>query len=88
MWQAREVFQKVFGRTWRDLGLELVYDVAHDIAKLEEHSIDGKKRHVWVHRKGATRAFPPHHPEVPSEYAEVGQPYSSRVTWDAPVGYW
>jgi tRNA-splicing ligase RtcB len=74
MWQAREVFESVFGRTWHELGLQLVYDVAHNIAKFEEHIIDGKKKHVWVHRKGATRAFPPHHPEVPSEFAEIGQP--------------
>jgi tRNA-splicing ligase RtcB len=74
MWQAREVFEAIFGRTWQDLGLELVYDVAHNIAKYEEHDIDGQKKHVWVHRKGATRAFPPHHPEVPAEYASIGQP--------------
>jgi tRNA-splicing ligase RtcB len=74
MWQAREVFAEEFRRDWRDLGLELVYDVAHNIAKLEEHVIDGQTKRVWVHRKGATRAFPPHHPEVPHEYAEVGQP--------------
>ncbi len=74
MWQAREIFAAVFGRTWRDLGLELVYDVAHNIAKYEEHVIDGQKKHVWVHRKGATRAFPPNHPEVPAEYASIGQP--------------
>jgi len=74
MWQAREVFQAVFGRSWEDLGLQLVYDVAHNIAKLEEHVIEGQKKHVWVHRKGATRAFPPHHPEVPTEYASIGQP--------------
>jgi tRNA-splicing ligase RtcB len=74
MWQAREVFETVFGRTWQTLGLELVYDVAHNIAKLEEHMIDGALKRVWVHRKGATRAFPPHHPEVPADYAAVGQP--------------
>ena len=74
MWQAREVFETVFGRTWEELGLQLVYDVAHNIAKYEEHVIDGQKKRVWVHRKGATRAFPPHHPEVPSEYATIGQP--------------
>jgi tRNA-splicing ligase RtcB len=74
MWQAREVFQTVFGRTWQDLGLQLIYDVAHNIAKYEEHVVNGKKKHVWVHRKGATRAFPPHHPEVPPEYATIGQP--------------
>jgi tRNA-splicing ligase RtcB len=74
MWQAREVFEAVFGRSWEDLGLQLVYDVAHNIAKCEEHTIDGTKKRVWVHRKGATRAFPPHHPEVPLEYGEIGQP--------------
>jgi tRNA-splicing ligase RtcB len=67
MWQAREVFEAVFGRNWHDLGLELVYDVAHNIAKYEEHVIDGQKKPVWVHRKGATRAFPPHHPDVSAE---------------------
>ncbi|MGV3486044.1 MAG: RtcB family protein [Planctomycetaceae bacterium] len=74
MWQTREVFETVFGRTWLQLEMELVYDVAHNIAKLEEHVVDGRKKMVWVHRKGATRAFPPHHPEVPKAYAEIGQP--------------
>ena len=74
MWQAREVFEVIFGRSWDDLDMQMVYDVAHNIAKFEEHSVDGQKKHVWVHRKGATRAFPPHHPEVPPEYAAIGQP--------------
>ncbi len=74
MWQAREVFESVLGRTWQDLDMQLVYDVAHNIAKCEEHVINGEKKQVWVHRKGATRAFPPHHPELPPEYAEIGQP--------------
>jgi tRNA-splicing ligase RtcB len=74
MWQAREQFEAVLGRTWTELGLDLVYDVAHNIAKLEEHVIEGRRRSVWVHRKGATRAFPPHHPEIPAPYAEIGQP--------------
>jgi tRNA-splicing ligase RtcB len=74
MWQAREVLAEFFGRSWQDRGLELVYDVAHNIAKLEEHEIDGKTRSGWVHRKGATRAFPPHHPEIPATYRTVGQP--------------
>ncbi|MEX0613235.1 MAG: RtcB family protein, partial [Pirellulales bacterium] len=52
MWQAREVFEAVFGRAWAELDMHLVYDVAHNIAKLEEHVIDGKTRRVWVHRKG------------------------------------
>ncbi len=74
MWQAREVFETVFGRTWADLDLHMIYDVAHNIAKYEEHVVDGTKKMVWVHRKGATRAFPPHHPEVPERYASIGQP--------------
>lgn len=74
MQQAREVFASTFGRTWQNLGMSLLYDVAHNIAKLEEHTIDGKKKKVWVHRKGATRAFPAGHPEVPDAYRAVGQP--------------
>jgi tRNA-splicing ligase RtcB len=74
MWQAREVFSGVFGRSWEDLGMSLIYDVAHNIAKLERHAIDGREREVWVHRKGATRAFPPGHPEIPSAYRQIGQP--------------
>ena len=74
MWQAREVFERIFRRSWQELRMSLVYDVAHNIAKLEEHTIDGRCRRVWVHRKGATRAFPPGHPEVPSAYRGIGQP--------------
>jgi tRNA-splicing ligase RtcB len=74
MWQAREVFETVFGRKWQDLNMGLVYDVAHNIAKFEEHTLDGVKRRLWVHRKGATRAFPPDHPEVPERYRKIGQP--------------
>lgn len=74
MWQAREAFEAVFGRGWQELDMQLIYDVAHNIAKLEEHLVGGVKKPVWVHRKGATRAFPPHHPDVPAEYAEIGQP--------------
>jgi tRNA-splicing ligase RtcB len=57
-----------------DHGIEIVYDVAHNIAKLETHTIDGQKRRVCVHRKGATRAFPPGHPEIPEAYRDIGQP--------------
>ncbi|MCX9012614.1 MAG: RtcB family protein [Candidatus Methanoperedens sp.] len=71
---VREVFTKFFGRDADDLGMHLIYDVAHNVAKLEEHTIDGKKKMVYVHRKGATRAFPPGHPDVPSVYRNVGQP--------------
>jgi tRNA-splicing ligase RtcB len=54
--------------------MNLIYDVCHNIAKFEEHVIDGKKKKVWVHRKGATRAFPPGHPEIPAMYRKIGQP--------------
>jgi tRNA-splicing ligase RtcB len=74
MWQAREAFQTVFATPWEKLRMSLVYDVAHNIAKFEEHLIDGESRRVWVHRKGATRAFPPGHPEVPDMYRRIGQP--------------
>jgi tRNA-splicing ligase RtcB len=74
MWQAREVFASIFGSTWQDLGMDLVYDVAHNIAKFEQHRVGDADKRVWVHRKGATRAFPPHHPETPAAYKETGQP--------------
>jgi tRNA-splicing ligase RtcB len=74
MWQAREVFEKVFGRTWQDMQMNLIYDVAHNIAKFEEHTVDNRTRRLWVHRKGATRAFPPNHPEIPDRYQKIGQP--------------
>jgi tRNA-splicing ligase RtcB len=73
--QAREVFARFFGMPWEQLGMELVYDVAHNIAKLENHDVGGgHHKQVCVHRKGATRAFPPGHPEIPPAYAHVGQP--------------
>jgi tRNA-splicing ligase RtcB len=74
MWQAREAFETVFGRTWQEMQMSLVYDVAHNIAKFEQHAVGGDARRVWVHRKGATRAFPAGHPEVPPMYRHVGQP--------------
>lgn len=74
MQQARDVFASVFGRSWEHLGMELLYDVAHNIAKLEEHIVAGTKKKVWVHRKGATRAFPAGHPELPKAFQSVGQP--------------
>jgi tRNA-splicing ligase RtcB len=74
MMQARESFAEVFGRSWQELQMSLVYDVAHNIAKLEDHHTGGQARKVWVHRKGATRAFPPGHPEVPDMYRAIGQP--------------
>jgi tRNA-splicing ligase RtcB len=74
MEQAREVFGRVFGRSWQEMQMNLVYDVCHNIAKFEEHKVGGKSKKVWVHRKGATRAFPPDHPEIPSQYRTIGQP--------------
>ena len=74
MHQTRDVFQQVFATPWEELGMDLVYDVAHNIAKFEQHRIHGEEKSVWVHRKGATRAFPPHHPETPEQYKEIGQP--------------
>ena len=71
---VRETFEQVLKVGPRDLGMELVYDVSHNIAKIETHTVDGKQMKLCVHRKGATRAFPPHHPEVPAAYRETGQP--------------
>ena len=71
---AREVVERALGVSPRDLGWRLVYDVAHNIAKEETHDVDGRPRRVLVHRKGATRAFPPGHPELPDAYRAVGQP--------------
>jgi tRNA-splicing ligase RtcB len=71
---ARESFEKVFGRSWEDMGMRQVYDVSHNIAKIEEHLVDGEVRQVCVHRKGATRSFPAGHPDVPETYRETGQP--------------
>jgi len=72
--RIREVFSDVFGRTPEALGIRQVYDVAHNTAKLEEHGRGHARRRLLVHRKGATRAFPPGHPELPPEYRETGQP--------------
>lgn len=74
MHQARQAFAKVFGRSWEQLGMDLVYDVAHNIAKPETYELDGQRKEVWVHRKGATRAFPAGHPELPEAYQAIGQP--------------
>jgi len=71
---VRESFENIFGQDAEKLGLHLVYGLAHNIAKFEEHEVDGERKRVCVHRKGATRAFPPGHPEIPAKYREVGQP--------------
>jgi len=71
---ARECFAKVLGKSQQQIGLEMVYDVAHNIAKMESYNIGGKQLELCVHRKGATRAFPPGHPDLPSRYGKIGQP--------------
>ncbi|HSG80738.1 MAG TPA: RtcB family protein [Gemmatimonadota bacterium] len=72
--RVRDTFEEVLGQSAERLGLQLVYDVAHNIAKMETHKVNGVEKKVCVHRKGATRAFPPGHPEVPAAYRQVGQP--------------
>jgi tRNA-splicing ligase RtcB len=72
---VRQSFQQVFGQDAEKFGLRLVYDVAHNIAKVETHDVgDGVQKKVWVHRKGATRAFPAGHPDIPEDYRSEGQP--------------
>jgi len=71
---AKEAFMKVFRVSPVKLGMTLVYDVAHNVAKVEEHQVNGKTMKLIVHRKGATRAFPPGHPELPEIYRYIGQP--------------
>ena len=71
---TRKSFERVFNQTESDLEMKLVYDVSHNIAKVEKHKVDGKERKVVVHRKGATRAFPANRDEIPSRYRDLGQP--------------
>src|SRR5213594_2204975 len=71
---VRNAFSKVLGQSSEALGMDIVYDVCHNIGKVEDHVIDGARHKVVVHRKGATRAFPAGHPETPAEYKAVGQP--------------
>ena len=71
---VREAFSSVFGRKARPKDMPMVYDVCHNIAKMEEYKVDGETQRVCVHRKGATRAFPAQHPALPEKYREVGQP--------------
>ncbi|MBM3245946.1 MAG: RtcB family protein [Candidatus Omnitrophica bacterium] len=71
---TRKVFEKVFGSPWQKLGMNLIYDVAHNIAKIEKHMVSGKEKALCVHRKGATRAFGPGHPALPERYKKSGQP--------------
>ncbi len=71
---TRKVFERVLSEPWEKLGMYLIYDVAHNIAKIEKHIVDGKEKKLCVHRKGATRAIPPDHPELPERYKKTGQP--------------
>lgn len=71
---VRESFEAVLGRPARDMGMSVVYDVSHNLAKFEEHNVDGEQRTLCVHRKGATRSFGPGRPEIPSAYRDIGQP--------------
>lgn len=71
---VRSCFEAVFRRSARDLGMSLVYDVSHNIAKLERHEVGGSEKTVCVHRKGATRSFGPGHPDLPPRYRDIGQP--------------
>lgn len=76
MWQitdlnpfsVKQAFSKVFTTTPDDLDMHVIYDVSHNIAKVEEHMVDGKQKTLLVHRKGSTRAFPPHHPLIAVDY--------------------
>ncbi|KAL7063973.1 hypothetical protein AAHC03_05476 [Spirometra sp. Aus1] len=71
---TRQAFAKIFNSTPDDLDMHIIYDVSHNIAKVEEHWVDGRPRTLLVHRKGSTRAFPPHHPLIPVDYQLTGQP--------------
>ena len=71
---VRETFEQVFQKGPKDLQLDLIYDVCHNIAKIETYTVNGEKKKLCVHRKGATRSFPPDHPEIPKAYQSIGQP--------------
>jgi tRNA-splicing ligase RtcB len=81
---VRTVFAEVFGRPARELGLDLVYDVSHNLAKLETHEVGGSPRRLCVHRKGATRALGPGHPDLPERYRQVGQPVINPGSMGSP----
>ncbi len=72
--RVREVFSDVMGRSPEEMDMRMIYDVSHNTAKLEQHVVNGERRSVVVHRKGATRAFAPGMPDVPERYREIGQP--------------
>jgi len=70
----RQAFEQIFGKSAKELEMDVVYDVSHNICKEEIHTVNGVQKRLLVHRKGATRAFPPGHPEIPAKYALIGQP--------------
>ena len=72
--QIRRCFSDIFGKSPQDLGINQIYDVSHNTAKLEDHQVSGKTKKLLVHRKGATRAFPPNHPDLEKDFKETGQP--------------
>jgi len=74
MYLTRRVFERVLNQSWQKMGMFLIYDVAHNIAKIEKHIVDGKEKSLCIHRKGATRAFGPGHPALPDRYKKTGQP--------------
>ena len=74
MYLVRKSFERVLGEPWERMGMRLIYDVAHNIAKLEKYTVGGKEKLLCVHRKGATRAFGPGHPALPERYRKIGQP--------------
>ncbi|MFA5095857.1 MAG: RtcB family protein [Candidatus Omnitrophota bacterium] len=71
---TRRAFERIFNMSWQKLGMSLIYDVAHNIAKIEKHIVDGKEKTLCVHRKGATRSIPAGHPALPQKYKKLGQP--------------
>ncbi|MEM5869828.1 MAG: RtcB family protein, partial [Candidatus Aenigmatarchaeota archaeon] len=81
---VRESFVKVLGTKLEDIGLEVIYDVTHNTAKIEEYEIEGEKKKVYVHRKGSTRCFPPGHSDLPTDYRKVGQPVLVAASMSTP----
>ena len=70
----RSEFENIFKKSYEEMGIELIYDVSHNVAKIEKHFINGNKKEVCVHRKGATRSFGPNEEKIPLDYLEIGQP--------------
>jgi tRNA-splicing ligase RtcB len=71
---TRKTFERIFAMPWQKMGMSLIYDVAHNIAKIEKHKLGGEEKTLCIHRKGATRAFGPGHPALPERYKKTGQP--------------